>query len=239
MKGLFALATATVLGLGATGCMSTEADWRERYLEKERDASEATTKLTEERSAHAAAVAQLEEARRRLSAYERGEGAPSGGPSAAAAPAIDSGVTAEVDRLRSTGLDVHQTSDGNIAIVLPADINFGAGSKELTTAGKKAVDQVIKELNGSFSGYSIRVEGHTDGDPIKRSNFKDNWELGSERALSVLRHLSTGGISSERLTAATRGETMPVADNKSDQGKAKNRRVEVVVLVPRGSAMAK
>jgi len=239
MKGLLALASAGFLGLVATGCASTEADWRERYLEKERDASDATARLSEERAAHAAAVAQLEEARRRIAALERDGAAPRAPGEVAAAPASDAGVDAEVDRLRRSGLDVHQTSDGNIAIVLPADINFGSGSKELTPAGKKALDQVIRELQGSFGGHSVRIEGHTDADPIKRSNFKDNWELGSERALSVLRHLSAGGIAAERLTAATRGETMPVADNKSDKGKARNRRVEVVVLVPRGSAMAK
>ena len=237
MKGLYALASATVLAIGATGCASTEADWRERYLEKERDASEASTRLTDERAAHAAAVAQLEEARRRLNSLDRDDGAPRAAPSAA--PVSDAGVSAQVDRLRQSGLDVHQTSDGNIAIVLPSDINFGAGSKELTAAGKKAVEGLIGELNGSFAGHSIRIEGHTDADPIKRSNFKDNWELGSERALSVVRHLTAGGIPSERLTAVSRGDTMPVADNKSNEGKAKNRRVEVVVLVPRGSVSAK
>ena len=237
MKGLYALASATVLALGATGCASSEADWRERYLEKERDASEASTRLMDERAAHAAAVAQLEESRRRLNSLDRDDGVSRAAPSAA--PLSDAGVSAQVERLRSTGLDVHQTSDGNIAIVLPSDISFGAGSKELTPAGKKAVEGLISELNGNFAGHSIRIEGHTDADPIKRSNFKDNWELGSERALSVVRHLTAGGIPGERLTAVSRADTMPVADNKSNEGKAKNRRVEVVVLVPRGSVSAK
>jgi chemotaxis protein MotB len=148
-------------------------------------------------------------------------------------------VTDAVGKLKDSGMDARETADGNIAITLPSDINFGAGSKDLTSAGKKTLEQVAKELDARFAGYSVRIEGHTDSDPIKKSNFKDNWELGSERALAVLRHLTTLGVSSERLTSSSRGDTMPVSDNKSDKGKAKNRRVEVIVLMPSDATMAK
>lgn len=230
-------------GLAGTGCAATDADWRERYLEKERDSSDMAAQISSERSARATAVSQLEEARAQLAALERENEALKSRPAEAAAepaPANDAAANESVDRLKTKGFDAYRTADGNIAIVLPADINFAAGSKDLTPAGKKAVDQLSGELDGQFAGYSIRIEGHTDGDPIKKAPFKDNWELGSERALSVLRTLvNDHKIAPERLVAASRGETVPVADNKSDKGKAKNRRVEVVVLVPHDSSMAK
>lgn len=230
--------------LAGTGCAATDADWRERYLEKERDASDIAAQLSSERSARAAAVSQLEEARAQLASLQRDNDGLKSRPAEAAAPAApsdNSAATSEsVDRLKTKGFDAYTTADGNIAIVLPADINFAAGSKDLTPAGKKAVDSLSSELDGQFAGYSIRIEGHTDGDPIKKAPFKDNWELGSERALSVLRTLvNDHKVAPERLVAASRGETVPVADNKTEKGKAKNRRVEVVVLVPHDSSMAK
>jgi flagellar motor protein MotB len=237
--GLLGVVGAAVAG---TGCATTDADWRERYLEKERDAGDLAAQLSTERSSHAAAVAQLEESRNQVSSLQRENEALRGGRVAdvpAASGDGGAGVNARVENLRKAGHDVHVTPEGDISITIPADINFGAGSKDLTAAGKKAVDQILKELEGQFAGYSIRIEGHTDADPIKRSNFKDNWELGSERSLSVLRYMAEHSIAAERLQACSRGDTMPVADNKSDKGKAKNRRVEVVVVVPKDVTMAK
>ena len=230
------------LGLLFAGCASTDADWRERYLEKEMDANDKAAQLSEERNARSAAVAQLEEARNQIAGLQKENDAlRGGGGGAAAAAPTDASVSDAADRLRqTTGMDVHVTPDGNIAIVLPSDINFGAGSKELSSAGKKAVDQIARELGGQFAGNTVRIEGHTDGDPIKKSKFTDNFELGAERALTVLRYLvQQHQVPAERLIAASRGETMPVSDNKSDKGKARNRRVEVIILVPHGQTMAK
>ena len=228
------------LGFAATGCASTDADWRERYLEKEQDASTLASQLSEERNAHSNAVASLEEARARIQDLETENASLKSRPSeAAAAPATDN-VSDTLAGLKSRGIDAYQTADGNIAIVIPSDINFAAGSKDLTPAGKKAVSAVANELSGQFSGFTVRIEGHTDGDPIKKSKFTDNFELGAERALTVVRELvKNHNVAPERLIAASRGETVPVADNKSDKGKARNRRVEVVVMVPRDATLAK
>jgi len=231
-----------LFGLAAVGCASTDADWRERYLEKERDAGDLAAQLSEERNAHSTAVAQLEEARARIAVLEEENEALASRPAPAPAPAAapTSSVDETLDRLKKGGMDAYQTADGNIAIVLPSDITFSAGSKDLSTPGKKAVDQVARELNGQFAGYTVRIEGHTDADPIKKSKFTDNWELGAERALTVLRYLAgQHSVAPERLVASSRGETFPVADNKSDKGKARNRRVEVVVMVPKDAALAK
>lgn len=242
MNRLAGLGLLGLLGLAAVGCASTNADWRERYLEKEQDASDLAAQLSEERNAHSNAVAQLEEARARVQDLEAENESLRSRPveTAAAPPPPADDVGATLEQLRGRGIDAYQTADGNIAIVIPSDINFAAGSKDLTAAGKKAVDQVARELEGQFSGFTVRIEGHTDGDPIRKSKFTDNFELGAERALTVLRHLvKSHGIAPERLIAASRGETVPVADNKSDKGKARNRRVEVVVMVPKDATLAK
>ncbi|MCK6479059.1 MAG: OmpA family protein [Planctomycetaceae bacterium] len=242
MKRLAGLGLLTLAaGLAASGCASTGADWRERYLEKERDASDLASQLSEERNAHSTAVAQLEEARARITDLEGENASLRSRPAEAAAPAPAGDEMGDtLARLKQQGMDAYQTADGNIAIVIPSDINFAAGSKDLTGPGKAAVGQVAKELDGQFAGYTVRIEGHTDGDPIRKSKFTDNFELGAERALTVLRSLvKDHGLAPERLIAATRGETVPVADNKSEKGKARNRRVEVVVMVPKDAALAK
>ena len=71
--------------------------------------------------------------------------------------------------------------------------------------------------------------GHTDTDPIQKSGWKDNWQLSSERALSVARYLVSHGVPEKQVRAVARGSTQPVASNSTATGKAKNRRVEIVV----------
>jgi flagellar motor protein MotB len=255
MKRAVGLVVLGVLGLAGgiagAGCATTDADWRERYLEKEKDSGDLAAQLASERSSRASVVAQLEESRAQNASLQKENEGLRSRPAETSGTGAASALTASVDNSaavsetlskikKETGLDAKMTPDGNISIVLPSDINFSAGSKDLTPAGKKALDGLAKELDGQFAGYSIRIEGHTDSDPIKKSNFKDNWELGSERSLSVLRYLAAEHkVAPERLESASRGDTMPVAENKTDKGKAKNRRVEVIVLIPKDATMAK
>ena len=75
----------------------------------------------------------------------------------------------------------------------------------------------------------IDVVGHTDSDPIQKSKWKDNWELSSQRSLTVVRYLIDKGVNKEKIRAVGRGDSQPVASNTAADGKAKNRRVEIVV----------
>ena len=102
------------LGLLFAGCASTDADWRERYLEKEMDANDKAAQLSEERNARSAAVAQLEEARNQIAGLQKENDAlRGGGGGAAAAAPTDASVSDAADRLRqTTGMDVHVTPDG-------------------------------------------------------------------------------------------------------------------------------
>ena len=117
---------------------------------------------------------------------------------------------------------------GTITVTLPEMILFDSGKATLKNSAKGNLDQIVGVINDKYSGRLIDVVGHTDADPIKKSNWKDNWELSSERALSVLRQLNSTGIDDNRLRAIGCGSSKPVGPN-SGSGKAKNRRVEIVV----------
>ena len=107
---------------------------------------------------------------------------------------------------------------------------FDPGKATLKPGATKVLDQVANNLKRNFSGQLIGIEGHTDADPIKKSNWKDNHELSYQRARAVYEYLSTrGGIPNEQLYVAAFGANMPIASNKSANGKAQNRRVEFVV----------
>jgi chemotaxis protein MotB len=135
--------------------------------------------------------------------------------------------------------EVTLTKDGNIEITLAAEVTFGAASADLSESGKKSVKTLAPLLKGKFAPYQVRVEGHTDATPLSKTKekYKDNFGLGSARALSVVRFMETDlGIEPTRLMSASRGEHEPVADNKTDAGKKHNRRVEIVVVVPHDAA---
>ena len=91
---------------------------------------------------------------------------------------------------------------------------------------------VIKTLADSLQNNSIpiRVEGHTDSTPISTARYSSNWELSTARAASVLQELVKKGITPERLSAAGYGGFQPVADNATPEGRAQNRRVDIVIL---------
>jgi chemotaxis protein MotB len=120
-------------------------------------------------------------------------------------------------------------AEGTIAVILPNTILFDSGKASLKTSAKGDLDHIVSVLNEKYSGRLIDIVGHTDTDPIKKSTWKDNWELSAQRALSVVRHLNSNGIPDSEIRAIGCGEGRPVAPNTSASGKAQNRRVEIVV----------
>ena len=79
----------------------------------------------------------------------------------------------------------------------------------------------------------LRIEGHTDNVPINSSQFSSNWELSAERGVTVLRYLSEiGGLPVSRLAQAGFADTRPIADNGTPEGRALNRRADIVILYP-------
>lgn len=113
---------------------------------------------------------------------------------------------------------------------LANDILFAPGKAKLTSEGEAALDAVLEKLTSEHAGHQVSVEGHTDSDPIRSSGWKSNWELGAARAMAVLHHLSdVHGVSTANISASTFADTRPAGDNATDEGKAANRRVEIVV----------
>jgi chemotaxis protein MotB len=118
--------------------------------------------------------------------------------------------------------------DGRMVLELPNDILFASGKAELSEEGGGALAAVAAVLVDL--GRSIQVEGHTDDVPIHNERYPSNWELAADRALVVLRALEEGGVPPEQMSAASFADYKPVADNGSDEGRATNRRTEIVLL---------
>lgn len=113
---------------------------------------------------------------------------------------------------------------------------FDSGSDEIKSEGKALLDTLATSLVSI--GNHLRVEGHTDNVPIKNSKFPSNWELSTARATAVISYLiEKFGLDPETLSAAGYGEYRPTATNDTEEGKARNRRVDIVVLNPAASLM--
>lgn len=135
-------------------------------------------------------------------------------------------------RLRGTGVSV-KVKEGHISVVLPSSVLFNSGQTKLKKSAKKSLAKVCGVLKKDFPNETIRIEGHTDSDPIKRTKqvYKSNWELSSARAATVLHYLvEKCHLNPKKLYLAGFGKYQPVASNKNKSGKRKNRRVEIVVL---------
>jgi chemotaxis protein MotB len=112
-------------------------------------------------------------------------------------------------------------------------ILFPSGSSEISPDGKKVLDKVVSILK-DIKDKRIQIEGHTDNVKIVSSlkkRFPTNWELSTARATEVVRYLQeSGGIEPTLLSATGYSEYQPVAANDTDDGKHKNRRIEIVLL---------
>lgn len=136
--------------------------------------------------------------------------------------------------LKKGELQVRRFKD-MLTVEVAEQLFFDSGRATLKDSGKAVLKKVADALK-SYADKAIRVVGHTDNVPIARSlqkRFPSNWELSSARATTVVRFLQEAGIEPERLVATGRAEYAPVAANDSEDGRQKNRRIEIT-LVERG-----
>src|SRR6058998_416898 len=123
---------------------------------------------------------------------------------------------------------------GKLTVNMVDAILFDSGKSEIKPEGLVVLGKVIEILK-TVSDKSIRIEGHTDNKPIVGplvQRYPTNWELSAGRAINVARYLQKQGIEAASLSAAAFGEFKPVSDNTTLEGRAKNRRIEIV-LVPK------
>ncbi len=122
-----------------------------------------------------------------------------------------------------------EVKNGKVYVSLSDKLLFKSGSAAVEDKGKEAL-QVLAEVLSKNPDIAILVEGHTDNVPIKTAQYKDNWDLSVARATSITRILTeTYSIDPHRLTAAGRGEYFPKASNDTPEGRAKNRRTEIIL----------
>lgn len=118
--------------------------------------------------------------------------------------------------------------DRGVRIDINDSLLFNEGSAELRPEAKSIIEQIGEKLKDQTR--LIQVEGHTDNVDIHNAEFFSNWELSAVRASSVVRMLSANGIAEQRLSAVGFGSTQPMESNMTDSGRAKNRRVSLVIL---------
>lgn len=118
-----------------------------------------------------------------------------------------------------------------IVISIQEQLLFKSGSSEIEGNSQSQVLKIGKDILSKIPNKHIRVEGHTDNIPMKSALFPSNWELSAARATNVLRILvEQAGINPKLISAVGYGEFTPVAPNTTDENRAKNRRVDIVIL---------
>ncbi|BAO75842.1 flagellar motor protein MotB [Winogradskyella sp. PG-2] len=152
--------------------------------------------------------------------------------------ALKDAISKALTNFEGKGLTVEQR-DGKVYISMENKLLFQSGSWSVGSEGKKAVQQLGNVLADN-PDIAVLIEGHTDNDPYKgNAQLSGNWDLSAKRAtaiVNILRENKT--IDPKNLTAAGRGEFAPIASNDTNTGKAKNRRIEVI-LTPKLDEISK
>ncbi len=193
---------------------------------KELQLNEALGKVEAERSQLSALRAELNAQNDRILALERELNSKD-----SAAIALKSIIQKALAGFDALDISVEQRN-GRVYLSLSEKLLFKSGSTAVDPVGRDALLKITGAL-AKITDLGIMVEGHTDNKPMAGDKIKDNWDLSVMRATSIVRILTDeGGLNPKMITASGRGETMPVASNESVDGRAKNRRTEIV-LTPR------
>jgi chemotaxis protein MotB len=123
------------------------------------------------------------------------------------------------------GVKVIQTREGTV-LQVKGEVLFASGKADLTLQGQKTLKKLVPHLKSN----AIRVEGHSDSDPITHSKWRTNLNLSAGRAVTVADFLVKSGLDPKRVWMAAYGEHRPVASGNDKAAKAQNRRVEILLL---------
>jgi chemotaxis protein MotB len=122
------------------------------------------------------------------------------------------------------GVNASYGSGGEVILEIAGEVLFDSGSVTLKSSSKQSLARVASVIQSRYPGNLIRVEGYTDSDPIRKSNWKTNERLSAERALAVETHLVSKGLSNDQLYSAAFGPA------RAKPTKKDSRRVEIVIL---------
>ncbi len=141
---------------------------------------------------------------------------------------LTNNLTRSLSREEMKDVDV-QVLKGVVYISLSDNMLYKSGSYEISDVAGATLGKIAKIIK-DYSDYEVLIEGNTDNVPIKQTNIRNNWDLSTLRASSVVQALqNTYGVDPKRLTAGGRGEYNPIADNSTDAGKMKNRRTQIII----------
>ncbi|MFO0873316.1 MAG: OmpA family protein [Phycisphaerales bacterium] len=158
----------------------------------------------------------------RVAELERQSQSQSPPAAGASTPTTGGGASGNTGFENIDGADV-TVKGGTVTVAMEGDVLFDSGKATLKAGAKKSLDKIASVLNSKYGGRRIAVEGHTDTDPIKKSGFKNNFELGYARAYAVREYLISKGVPGDKINVASWGPNDPRPT------KAQSRRVEVVV----------
>jgi outer membrane protein OmpA-like peptidoglycan-associated protein len=208
-------ASLALIVLTTVGCQSNSLKTENAALKRDNEnlraqlrGSASPQQLQQWQDAVAQREARIRELETQLRRPEPGQ------PAAAADPGI-AGIATSYDRVK-----------GELTVSLPSDVLFTPGSADLKSTSRSTLEKIVSALKKDYAGKKIRVEGHTDKDPIVRSQDKwiDNLDLSQNRAGAVARYLIDRGISRGDILTVGYGDTRPKLN------KTASRRVEIVVV---------
>lgn len=141
---------------------------------------------------------------------------------------LTNNLTRSLSREELRDVDI-QVLKGVVYISLADNMLYKSGSYEISARAGETLSKVAKIIN-DYKDYDVLVEGNTDNVPISRENIRNNWDLSTLRASSVVQALQNQyGVNPKRLTAGGRGEYNPITENSSETGRAKNRRTQIII----------
>lgn len=141
---------------------------------------------------------------------------------------LTNNLTRSLSKEEMRDVDV-QVLKGVVYISLADNMLYQSGSYEISSAAHETLAKIAKIIK-DYHDYDVLIEGNTDNVPISRPNIRNNWDLSTLRASSVVQALQNQhGVDPKRLTAGGRGEYNPIASNDTEAGRARNRRTQIII----------
>ncbi|MDX8383357.1 MAG: OmpA family protein [Ghiorsea sp.] len=135
-----------------------------------------------------------------------------------------------IEEKRSTSVE---SKADNIKITMQQGILFPSGSYKLGKSGREVLKKVAQALYGLDDALQLRIVGHSDNMPVSKKwhdQFVDNWDLSARRSAEIARYMIWSyGFAAEKISIVGRADVEPIASNKNEQGRAKNRRIELFI----------